>query len=224
MKETIHISPSRRIVQRLVDTRGTALVELGIVLPLVMLLLLGMVDFGRAFNEWIDETHLASSAARLAAVNYCPDTASSWAVGGDCGWASKGCPITPATQDGCLAWYVAQNADVAELKKRTSTCPTPPSGQPPLPGRCTTSGSHGQNAANICITYPSGTANPGDPVRVVVKIKYYYLNYLASRIGLISQSLVGQATMRLESPPPAGVSASSSCVASNQYPGGAAGT
>jgi len=56
-------------VRRLKSDRGVALVEFALVLPLVMLLLLGMVDFGKAFTMWIDETHLASAAARYAAVN-----------------------------------------------------------------------------------------------------------------------------------------------------------
>jgi hypothetical protein len=47
-------------------------VEFALVLPLVMLLLLGLVDFGKAFTMWIDETHLANAAARYAAVNNAP--------------------------------------------------------------------------------------------------------------------------------------------------------
>ena len=222
----MHVSRARSIVRRLADPRGTSLVELGIVLPLVMVLLLGMLDFGKAFNDWIDETHLANQAARLAAVNYCPDITSAWSSGGDCGWANKGCPINPTTQNGCLAWYVAKGADIAELQKAASTCPATPAGQPPLPGRCKTNFAAGQNAANICITYPDGTANPGDPVKVVVQVTYHYFNYLGTRTGVFSKTLVGAATMRLESPPPSGVAASAACNSSNpnQYPGGAAGS
>jgi len=196
---------------------GTALVELALVLPLVMLLLLGMVDFGKAFNEWIDETHLANGAARLAAVNYCPDVTNAWASGGDCGWANKGCPLIPTTQDGCVAWYVAKDADIAELKPGGSSCPSGPT----LPGRCQDSYAQGQNAARVCVTYPNSSATPGDPVRVVVTVKYRYLNYLGNRAGLLSQTLSGQATMRLESAPSAaaGVSASSTPISANCYPG-----
>ena len=57
------------------DQRGFALVEFALVLPLLLLLLLGMVDFGRAINYWIDETHLANEAARFASVNRNPGTA-----------------------------------------------------------------------------------------------------------------------------------------------------
>ena len=51
---------------------GAALVEFVLVLPLVLILLLGMLDLGKAFNYWIDETHLAHEGARFAAVNKNP--------------------------------------------------------------------------------------------------------------------------------------------------------
>src|SRR6266576_1019582 len=51
------------------DERGVALVEFVLVLPLILLLLLGMIDVGKAVNYWNDETHLANEAARSAAVN-----------------------------------------------------------------------------------------------------------------------------------------------------------
>lgn len=51
---------------------GAALVEFVLVLPLLLVLLLGMLDIGKAFNYWIDETHLAHEGARFAAVNKNP--------------------------------------------------------------------------------------------------------------------------------------------------------
>jgi hypothetical protein len=58
--------------RRAADERGVALVEFALVLPLVLLLLFGMIDFGKAINYWNDETHLANEAARQAVVNSCP--------------------------------------------------------------------------------------------------------------------------------------------------------
>jgi hypothetical protein len=52
--------------------RGAALIEFVLVLPLVLLLLFGMIDFGKAFSYWNDETHLANEAARYAVVNKNP--------------------------------------------------------------------------------------------------------------------------------------------------------
>jgi Flp pilus assembly pilin Flp len=54
------------------DERGVALVEFVLVLPLILLLMLGMIDFGKAFNYWNDETHLANEAARYGVVNRNP--------------------------------------------------------------------------------------------------------------------------------------------------------
>src|SRR5438094_2766696 len=52
--------------------RGAALIEFVLVLPLVLLILFGMIDFGKAFTYWNDETHLANEAARYAVVNKNP--------------------------------------------------------------------------------------------------------------------------------------------------------
>jgi len=54
------------------DQRGAALVEFTLVLPVLLLVLIGMLEFGRVFNYWIDETHLANVAARFAAVDRNP--------------------------------------------------------------------------------------------------------------------------------------------------------
>jgi Flp pilus assembly protein TadG len=54
------------------NQEGAALTEFALVLPLLLVLVLGMLDFGKAFNYWIDETHLANEAARWAAVDRNP--------------------------------------------------------------------------------------------------------------------------------------------------------
>jgi Flp pilus assembly protein TadG len=54
------------------DERGVALTEMALVLPLLLLLILGMIDFGKAINYWIDNTHLANEGARFAVVNSNP--------------------------------------------------------------------------------------------------------------------------------------------------------
>jgi Flp pilus assembly protein TadG len=63
----------RRLLGRLrTEERGTSLTEFALVLPLLLLLVLAMIDFGKAINYWIDETHLANEGARLAVVNNNP--------------------------------------------------------------------------------------------------------------------------------------------------------
>src|SRR3954454_12489794 len=58
------------------DQSGQALVEFALVLPLLVLLLFGMLDFGKAFNYWNDATHLSAEGARFAVVDRKPDPAS----------------------------------------------------------------------------------------------------------------------------------------------------
>lgn len=66
--------------------------EFALVLPFLCLMLILIIDFGRAFNYWIDTTHLASEGARLAAVD---------SVGPD---------------PGTLQAYIRSKADTPELR------------------------------------------------------------------------------------------------------------
>ena len=56
-------------VSRLRSDSGQTVVEFGLVIPLLCILVLVFVDFGKAMNYWIDATHAASEGARLASVN-----------------------------------------------------------------------------------------------------------------------------------------------------------
>jgi Flp pilus assembly protein TadG len=75
---------------------GAALVEFALVLPVLLVLLLGMLDFGKAFNYWIDQTHLANEGARWAAVNKNPGS-------------------------GTLQQYIRQQANTPELRDGGTT-------------------------------------------------------------------------------------------------------
>ena len=51
--------------------RGQALTETALAVPVLLILVLGMIDLGRAYNYKNDLTHLANEAVRYATVNYC---------------------------------------------------------------------------------------------------------------------------------------------------------
>ena len=55
---------------------GTAMVEMALVLPILLLLVIGLVDLARAMNYWNDTNQLAGEAARHAAVNRNPGSGS----------------------------------------------------------------------------------------------------------------------------------------------------
>ena len=133
-----------------------SLVEFALVLPLLLILLLGMLDFGKAFNYWNDTTHLANEAARWAVVNKNPGS-------------------------GTLQQYIQQQADTQELRSGgTSSVPGP---------------------LQVCISFPNGTANVGDPVHVTASLTYNWLPYLGTRIGITQTTITGSSTMRLEAQP-----------------------
>jgi Flp pilus assembly protein TadG len=50
------------------DTRGAQVVEFAIVVPLLLMLVMGMIDFGRGFFSYIIITNAAREGARVAAV------------------------------------------------------------------------------------------------------------------------------------------------------------
>lgn len=64
----------RSLLRRLRAEDGVAMIEFAIVLPALMLIVFGIFCFGLFLNDSIDETHLASEAARFAAVNSNPAT------------------------------------------------------------------------------------------------------------------------------------------------------
>jgi Flp pilus assembly protein TadG len=156
--------------------RGVALAELAFVLPLVMVLLLGMLDFGKAFNVQIDETHLANEGARLAVVNY----------------GVAGC--TQTNTNICLAQYIQGDADVAELKNGRTGSSTFAPNQSAV-NVCIF---YPTNAAT------NTAGNIGDPVQVTATVDYAWLKYVSGRLGIgPTTPITGKATMRLERPAPA---------------------
>src|SRR3989442_5845528 len=57
--------------------RGQATVEFAFILPVVLLVIVGLIAFGKAFNYWLDMNHMANEAARWAVVNKVPPTQTS---------------------------------------------------------------------------------------------------------------------------------------------------
>ena len=99
----------KRRTPRLRDDRGVALVEFALVAPLLMLLLFGMLDFGRALNYWIDQTHLANMGARMAVVE---------------NWPTNGSQT--------LQEYIRDQAHAGELKANVIVCVTMADATPAL--------------------------------------------------------------------------------------------
>lgn len=74
--------PRGRFAAFRADQRGQALVEFALVLPILLLLVIGIFDFGQALNYYNQESQLVGQGARAAAVNRCPDGTAIGATGG----------------------------------------------------------------------------------------------------------------------------------------------
>jgi Flp pilus assembly protein TadG len=131
---------------------GVALVEFALVLPLLLLIILGIFDFGRAINYWQDAQQMANEGARWAVVARLPNS------GG-----------------GTLQNQIRQQADTAEFLNGSSS----------VTGK-----------AKVCISFPNGTSNVGDPVTVTVSGTYQWIPFLA--LGATQTTFSSSATMRLE--------------------------
>jgi len=80
--------PSAKPADRFACARedGQALVELAIILPLLLALVFGIVQFALALNSANDETHLANEVARYATVNENPGCAAEPCSAGLAAW------------------------------------------------------------------------------------------------------------------------------------------
>lgn len=65
---------SRRLIAPLREEGGQALVELAVVLPVLILIIVGILTFGRYTNYANQETQMAAEAARWASVNVDPSS------------------------------------------------------------------------------------------------------------------------------------------------------
>ena len=92
--------------------RGQAVVEFALVLPIILALVLGVLEFGQAFNYKNDLTNMANQAIRYAEVNSC----------GACG-ASK------------IESYIPTTADSQPLRQSATVCFSSPDGSTPAAGQ-----------------------------------------------------------------------------------------
>jgi Flp pilus assembly protein TadG len=174
----------RRLLHLRRSEDGQALVELALVLPVLLIVVLAIVDFGRAVNYWNDENHLAEIGARYAAVGSLPTL-----------------PTTDPCfgQESSLPTYLECEAgiDSPELES----------------GSNATTGVHGYpngNAAGVnngltgvCVSVPNNAAGQEVTVQVAVEYNWFPVPKVLGGSGSFSNvSLKGTATMRLEAPMP----------------------
>jgi Flp pilus assembly protein TadG len=167
-----------RTRQRLLAQQGTAMIEMALILPILLFLVLGIVDFGRAINYWNDANQLAADGARFAAVNRNP--------GDD----------TAIAFDNDFRQWIRLQADTSELRDAIVANPNVPGG---------TEASYSTTGPlRVCVGKPGqGSLTAGDlalgkPVEVVVETDYNLIPFLGKNTGFGQVHIRGTAVMRLE--------------------------
>jgi hypothetical protein len=175
-----------RIARRLREQQGTAMVEMALVMPILVVLAVGIVDFGRAMNYWNDVNQIAADGARFAAVNRNPgDDPSTTGVDMDFREWLRSQAITGELKDGILAGGTPANCP-------DSTDPT-----------CSQSVT---KKLQVCVESGANPAEPltvGHPIRIRVEsmynlVPFHILPGIEKENEIGSVHIRGSAIMRLE--------------------------
>ena len=179
----------RRLLSRGRDEDGQALVEVALALPIILIVILGIVDFGRAVNYWNDENHLAEIGARYAAVGSLPSN-----------------DPTCGSQESSLQAYLVCEAGVDSPELQLGG-----TGVHGYPGDNNAGVNNGNSG--VCVSVPNNVA--GGEVTVQVAAEYNWLplpKVLGGQSTFSNIALKGTATMRLEAPmPPGWITTSTQC-------------
>jgi Flp pilus assembly protein TadG len=101
----------RTLRARRSDDHGAALVEMALVLPLLVLMLFGIFEFGRAYNAKITLTHATREAVRV------------FSVTGDVAAAEDALLLASDPLDGALLSVAATACEEGEPTSVTATYP-----------------------------------------------------------------------------------------------------
>jgi Flp pilus assembly protein TadG len=181
-----------RIARHLTTTEGSEIAEAALVLPVVFLLLLGIIWFGRAFNIYSTITQAAQQGAITAARPAC---ATCSATGG---WNGTDFPNDTTVDNKIDAVMQASSIDPTQIPANSNP-PTPVSCvNPPTPVTCS-------NTSNITIcrqvqlNYTIGTPPPPSQCGVIVSFQYPFQFYLPfTSLNLTKIILSAQAQSRME--------------------------
>lgn len=161
---------------------GQALVEFALVLPLLVMLLFAIFDFGRAVQNWNSETSLANVGARYAAYGSLPNATADPTCGSNS-------PQTIAAYVQCEAQHVYG-----------------------LPTTSTTWGFSGPVQVTLCTPGSATPTTQGNPIEVQVKGSYAFLpNGGLLGKGFGTATITASATMMLEAPLPSSFGTVTTC-------------
>jgi Flp pilus assembly protein TadG len=165
------------IRHRLHAQQGVAMVEMALVMPILLFLVLGIVDFGKAMNYWNNVNQIASDAARFAAVDKNP-----------------GDDLSPAITD--FRQWVRSQAETGELKDGVLAGGNPAACPDAMSETCSQSVT---SKLKVCVESPTGQPlTVGNPIRIRVESSYNLIPFLGEQTQFGSVAIKGAAVMRIE--------------------------
>lgn len=173
------------------NTEAAEIAEAAVVLPLLMMLLFGIIWFGRVFNIWSTMQQAAQQGAIIAARGSCETTV--------CGnvFPSDGSVTGPP---GTVAFAVATVMNASSIDPTKIVPFSPPSVSclnPPTPAQCTTA-----SQITICrqvLLNPPASATQIPQCGVVVSFQYQYEFYLpGTSLNMKEITLSAEAQSRME--------------------------
>jgi Flp pilus assembly protein TadG len=159
-------------------TEGAELIELGLALPLLLILVMGIIDFGKAYNT----KHVMANASREAAriISSTPLSDSSCPSGWSTSSPGSGTPCTLQAAANTVANYMTNEGLSAAACLRTST--------PTYTGVFTWT----YNCNNVALIinkayhYPVYGSTSGTMIGTDVTLKYPYTFMFGKIVGLLS--------------------------------------
>ena len=178
----------KQVARRLRRADGSEIAEVAVVLPLVFMLLLGIIWFGRAFNIYSTIQQAAQQGAITAARATCAT----------CG-TNPGFPATATVDSAITAVIQASNLDPTQIPASSSppapfSCVSPP----PALAPCATT-SHQITVCQQALLNYSTTGTQPPQCGVVVGFQYpFQFNFPGTSLNLQQITLTAQAQSRME--------------------------
>ena len=183
----------KHIARKLANTDGSEVAEAALVMPLVFMLLLGIIWFGRAFNIYSTITQAAQQGAITAARPVCATCvalANNW----------NNFPPDAKVESAVFSIMNASSIDTSQVKASAPTvvpCTLPP---PASNGACVTTGNNVTICRDVQLNASGATpAIPPTQCGAVVSFQYPFQFYLPlTSLNLQTITLTATAQSRME--------------------------
>jgi hypothetical protein len=176
-----------RIARRFITTEGSEIAEAALVLPVVFLLLLGIIWFGRAFNIYSTITRAAQQGAITAARDSCAT----------CGDPPGALPLASTVDGVVVAALQASSLDTTQIKQWEANNPTPGLQQCPAPApapACTLTGNKIWVCSSVLLNSSTQPAQCGAMVSFQYPFKFY-LPFTSLNLQQVVMSAQAQSRM-----------------------------